>query len=57
MPPIQFEATRSKAKVTVAFYAKTVSAQYLERFRSDSDSTLKEDWSWSIDNPYTFRGQ
>jgi len=26
----------SKVKVTVAFYAKTVSAQYLEKFMSDS---------------------
>jgi len=30
---------RSKVKVTVAFYAKTVSAQYLEKFMSDSHCT------------------
>jgi len=29
MTPINFEVTRSKVKVTVAFNAKTMSAQYL----------------------------
>ena len=31
MASTNFEVTRSKVKVTVAFYAKTMSAQYLER--------------------------
>jgi len=40
MTPINFEVTRSKAKVTVAFYAKTMSAQYLEEKKlSDSHGT------------------
>ena len=34
MNPIHFEVTRSKVKVTVAFYVKTMSAQYLEKFMS-----------------------
>jgi len=37
--PINFDVTRSKVKVTVAFNAKTMSAQYLETFMSDSHST------------------
>jgi len=36
MTPIYFEVTRSNVKVTVAFHAKTMSAQYLEKFLSDS---------------------
>jgi len=32
MTPINVEVTRSKVKVTVAFYAKTISAQYIEKF-------------------------
>jgi len=36
MTPIHFEVSRTKVNVTVAFYAKTVSAQYLEKFLSDS---------------------
>jgi len=36
MTPIFFHVTRSKVKVTVGFNAKTVSAQYLEKFMSDS---------------------
>ena len=52
MTPIHFEVTRSKVKV--AFHAKTMSAQYIEKFMSDSHSTLQEDWSWSVDDPYTF---
>jgi len=39
MTPIHFEVARSKVKITVAFYAKTMSAQYLEKFISDSHST------------------
>ena len=39
MSPINFEVTMSKVKVTVAFYAKTMSAQYLEKFMSDSNGT------------------
>ena len=39
MIPINFEATRSKVKVTVPFNAKTKSAQYLEKFMSDNHST------------------
>ena len=35
--------------VTVAFYAKTMSAQYLEKFMSDSHCTWQEDWSRSVD--------
>jgi len=35
MTPLNFEVTRSKVKVTVAFYAKPMSAQYLEKFLSD----------------------
>jgi len=33
------EVSRSNVKVTVAFYAKTVSVQYLEKFLSDSHGT------------------
>jgi len=39
MTPVHFEVTRSKVKVKVAFYAKTVSAQYLKKFISDSHSS------------------
>jgi len=39
MIPIEFEVTRSKVKVTVAFHAKTVSAQYLAKLLSDSHGT------------------
>ena len=40
MTPINFKVSRSDVKVTVAFYAKTTSAQYLENFLSDSRGTL-----------------
>jgi len=36
MTPINVEVTRSKVKVAVALNAKTVSAQYLEKFMNDS---------------------
>jgi len=39
MTPLNVEVTRSKVKVTVAFYAKTMSAQYLEKFLSDNHGT------------------
>ena len=39
MTPIHFEVTMSKVKVTVAFYAKNMFAQYLEKFLSDSHGT------------------
>jgi len=39
MTPINFEVIRSKVKVTVPFNAKTMSAQYLEKFMSDSHGT------------------
>ena len=39
MTPIHFEIFRSKVKVTEAFNAKTVSAQYIEKFMSDNHST------------------
>jgi len=39
MIPINFEVCRSNVKVTVAFNAKTMSAQYLEKFLSDSHGT------------------
>jgi len=39
MTPINFEVTMSKVKVTVAFNAKPISAQYLEKIMSDSHST------------------
>jgi len=54
MTPIHFEVSRSKVKVTVAFYAKSMSVQYLKKFMSDSHSTWNEDWSWSVDDPYKF---
>ena len=54
MTPINFEVARSKVKVTVAYYAKTMSAQYLDKFMSDSHCTWKEGWSWSVDDPYKF---
>jgi len=54
MTPVNFEVTRSKVKVTVVFNAKSMSAQYLEKFISDSHCTWEEDWSWSVDDPYTF---
>ena len=53
MIPIHFEITRSKVNVTVAFNAKSMYAQYLEKFMSDSHSTWQEDWTWSLDDPYT----
>jgi len=31
-----------------------MSAQYLEKFMSNSHGTWKVDWSWSVDDPYTF---
>jgi len=54
MTPIHFEDTKSKVKVTEAFNAKTMSAQYFENIMSDSHSTWLEDWSWSVDDPYKF---
>jgi len=36
MTPRNFEVTRSKVKVTVPLNAKTMSAQYLEKFMRDS---------------------
>ena len=39
MIPVHFRVSRSNVKVTVAFYAKTMSAQYLETFLSDSHDT------------------
>jgi len=54
MTPINFDVSRSNVKVTVAFYAKTMSAPYLEKFLSDSHGPWKEDWSYSVDDPYTF---
>jgi len=47
MTLINFEVSRSNVKVTVAFYAKTVSAHYIEKFLSDSHGTV--DWSRSVD--------
>jgi len=35
MTPKKFEVTRSKVKVTVLLNAKTMSAQYLEKFMCD----------------------
>ena len=56
MTPIHFEVTMSKVKVTVPFNAKNLSAQYLEKFTSDSHGTLQEDWLWPVDDPYKFLG-
>jgi len=39
MTPKNFKVTRLKVKVTVAFYAKNMSAQYLKEFLSDSHGT------------------
>ena len=39
MTPINVEVTKSKVKVTIVFYAKTMYAQYLEKFLSDSHGT------------------
>jgi len=39
MTPINFEVTRSKVKVTVQFKAKTMAAQYFEKFMIDSHGT------------------
>jgi len=39
MTTINFEVSRSNVKVTVAFYAETMSAQHLEKFLSDSHGT------------------
>jgi len=47
--PINYVVTRSKVKVTVPFNAKTMSAQYLKKFMSDSHGTWKEDWPGSVD--------
>jgi len=38
MTPIHFDVTRPKVKVTVPFYVKNMSAQYLKKFLSDSHS-------------------
>jgi len=38
MTPKKFKVSRSNVKVT-AFYAKTMSAQYLKKFLSDSHGT------------------
>ena len=54
MTPINFEDSKSKVKVTEAFNAKNMSAQYFEKIISDSHSTWLEDWSWSVDDPYKF---
>jgi len=54
MTPIHVKVTRSKVKVTLAFNAKNMSAQYLEKFIGDSHYAWLEDWSWSVDGPYTF---
>jgi len=54
MTRITFEVTRSKVKVTVAFNAKSVSTQNLEKFISDSLSTWWQDWSWSVDDLFKF---
>ena len=54
MTPINCEVTRSKVKVTVPLNAKTMSAQFLEKFMSDSNGTWLKDWSWSVDDPYKF---
>jgi len=54
MTPIHVEVTKSKVKVPVAFYAKTLSAQYLKKFMSDNHGTWLEVWSWSVVDPYTF---
>ena len=51
MTPKNVEVTRSKVNVTVASNAKTVSAQSLKTFMSDSHFTWQEDWSWSVDDP------
>jgi len=42
----------SKVKVTVPFNAKNLSAQYLEKFTSDSHGTWYEDWLWPVDDPF-----
>ena len=52
MTPINFEVTRST--VTSGFTSKTMSAQYIEKFMSDKHSTWQEDWSYTVDDPYTF---
>ena len=39
MTPINFKVTWSRVKVTLAFNAKTMYTQYLEKFMSDSHST------------------
>ena len=54
MTPIHFEVSRPNVKVTVAFYAKTMSVHYLVKFMRDSHCTLSEDLSWSVDDHYTF---
>jgi len=57
MTPINFEVTKSNVKVTVAINAKSMSAQYLEKFLSNSHVTWLLDWSYSVDDPYTILGQ
>jgi len=47
MTLLNFEVSKSNVKVTVAFYAKTMSAHYNEKFLSDSHVTV--DWSRSVD--------
>jgi len=51
---MNFEVTMSKVKVTILFYAKNISAQYLEKFLSDSHDTWSENWLWSVNDPFKF---
>jgi len=52
---MNFEVTMSKVKVTISFYAKKhISAQYLEKFLSDSHDTWSEDWLGSVNDPFKF---
>jgi len=38
----------------LAFYAKNMSAQYLEKILSGSNGTLYEDWSYTVNDIYKF---
>jgi hypothetical protein len=56
MTPIDFEVTRSKVKVTRALNVKMVSADYLERYLSQSLHISHSYWSLLVDDPYLFLG-
>jgi hypothetical protein len=52
MTPIDFGVTMSKVKVTGALNVRMVSANYLEKYSSQSLHVSNLDWSQLLDDPY-----